>query len=130
MHDRSPFRAVLVLVLALAAAAAIGAGAYQAGVQHGFVEAGRTAAVPLEGTSHVYIVPGSGFGPWPGFFPLFPLVAGFFFVAFVVRGLAWRGRGCGPGGRRRDGVPPAFEEWHRRAHERMGGTPPPPAPTA
>ena len=60
MHDRSPFRAVVLLVLALAGAAALGIGAYQAGVQHGFVEAGRTAALPVEGTSHVYIVPGRG----------------------------------------------------------------------
>ena len=136
MHDRSPFRAIVLLLLVLAGAAVIGVGAYQAGLQHGFVEAGRTAAVPLEGTSHVYIVPGAGYGPWHGgFFPLFPLVVGFFLVAFVVRGLAWRGRGgCGGHrgwGGRRDGLPPAFEEWHRRAHERMAGTPPPPAaPTA
>jgi hypothetical protein len=133
MSDRSPFRVVVFLLLALAGAAAIGAGAYQAGVQHGFVEAGRTAALPVEGASPVYIVPGAWHGPWHGgFFPIVPLVVAFFLVAFVVRGLAWRGRGgCGPGGRggRRDGVPPVFEEWHRRAHERMAG-PPPPAPTA
>ena len=134
MHDRSPFRAIVLLLLVLAGAAVIGVGAYQAGVQHGFVEAGRTAAVPLEGSSHIYVVPGAWHGPWHGgFFPLFPLVVAFFLVAFVVRGRAWRGRGgCGYGGRggRGDGVPPAFEEWHRRAHERMAGSPPPPAPTA
>jgi hypothetical protein len=57
--------------------------------------------------------------PWGfgfGFFPFFPL---FFilFWAFVLRGMfwrgGWRGRGCGY-----DGVPPAFDEWHRRAHEK------------
>jgi hypothetical protein len=39
----------------------------------------------------------------------------FFFV--VLRGLVWGGpwRG-GRGYYRYDGVPPAFEEWHRRAH--------------
>ena len=58
MHDRSPFRAIVLLLLVLAGAAAIGAGAYQAGVQHGFVEAGRTAAVPLE--EEPWIVPGNG----------------------------------------------------------------------
>jgi hypothetical protein len=134
MHDRSPFRAIVLLLLALAAAAAVGLGAYQAGVQHGFVEAGRTAAVPVEGTSHIYVVPGAWHGPWHGgFFPLFPLIVGFVLIAFVVRGRGWRGRGgCGYGDRggRRDDVPPAFDEWHRRAHERMAGSPPPSAPTA
>jgi len=134
MHDRSPFRAIVLLLLALAGAAAIGVGAYQAGVQHGVVEAGRTAAVPVEGTSHIYVVPGAWHGPWHGgFFPLFPLIVAFVLIAFVVRGRGWRGRGRPDRHtriRRGDGVPPAFEEWHRRAHERMAGSPPPSAPTA
>ena len=50
-----------------------------------------------------------------GFFPFFPFLFILFWF-FVLRGLfwrgAWRGRGCGYGG-----VPPAFDEWHRRAHE-------------
>jgi hypothetical protein len=131
MHDRSPFRAIVLLLLALAGAAAIGVGAYQAGVQHGFVEAGRTAAAPVEGTSHIYVVPGAWHGAWyGGFFPLFPLVVAFVLLAFVVRGRGWRGRGgCASGDRRGRGgddrVPPAFEAWHRRAHERMAGSPPP-----
>ena len=60
MHDRSPFRAIVFLLLVLAGAAAIGIGAYNAGVQHGFVEASRTAAVPPEGTPPVYVWPGRG----------------------------------------------------------------------
>jgi hypothetical protein len=54
--------------------------------------------------------------PWGfgfGFFPLFPLLFIFFWV-FVLRGLFWRGGWRRHG--RYDGVPPAFEEWHRRAH--------------
>jgi hypothetical protein len=127
MHARSPFRAVVFLLLVLAGAAGIGVAAFTAGVQHGFVEAGRSAAVLPEGTTHVHVWP----GPWPGgYFPVFPLIAGFVLVLFVLRGFAWRGgrgrgRGCGP--RRVDGVPPAFDEWHRRAHERMAGAPPPPS---
>ncbi len=123
MHDRSPFRALVVLLLALAGAAAIGLAAYNAGVQHGFVEASRSVALPPEGTPHVHAWP----GPWHGgYFPVFPLIVAFLLVLFVLRGFAWRGgRGCGP--RRFDGVPPAFDEWHRRAHDRMTGAPPPPS---
>jgi hypothetical protein len=131
MHDRSPVRAIVFFLLVLAGAAAIGIGAYNAGVQHGALEAARTAALPPEGTpAPVYVLA----GPWhAGYFPVFPLFLGFFLFVFVLRGLLWRGswgggRGCGP--RRHDGVPPAFDEWHRRAHERMGGTPPPPERTA
>ena len=121
MH-RSPFRVIVVLLLVLAGAAAVGILSYNAGVQHGFVEASRTAALPPEGTPHVYVWAG------PGYFPVFPLFFGFVVVVFVLRGLLWRGswrgrsRGCGPG---HDGVPPAFDEWHRRAHDRMAGPPPP-----
>jgi len=48
MPNRSPVRALVLLLLVLAGAAAIGVLAYNAGVQHGFVEASRTAAVPPE----------------------------------------------------------------------------------
>ena len=44
-----------------------------------------------------------------------PLVMVVAVAGMVVRGLFWRGawggRGCGY-----RGVPPAFDEWHRRAH--------------
>jgi hypothetical protein len=116
--DRSPFRAVVLVLLLALGAAAVGIAAFNAGVQRGFVEAGRSAVVP-EAATHVYVMA----GPWHGgFFPLFPLIIGFVVVAFLLRAFAWRGRGgCGPG--RPGGVPPAFDEWHRRAHERMGATP-------
>ena len=131
MH-RSPVRAFIFLLLVLAGAAVIGVGAYNMGAAHGFAEAARSVAVPPEGTPHVYVWP----GPWHGgFFPIFPFF-GLLILFVLLRGLLWRGawhggrgRGaCGPG--RYDGVPPAFDEWHRRAHERMGGTPPPPQGTA
>ena len=123
MHDRSPVRAIVFLLLVLAGAAAIGIGAYDAGLQHGALEAARTAALPPEGApAPVYVLAGHA-----GYLPVFPLFLGFFLFVVVLRGFLWRGwrggRGCGP--RRHEGVPPAFDEWHRRAHERMGGTPPP-----
>jgi hypothetical protein len=136
MPNRSAFRAILFLLLVLGGAAAIGIASYNAGVQHGFVEASRTAPLPPEGTPPVYVWA----GPWhPGYFPVFPLFFGFFLLVFVMRGLLWggpwrggwrRGHWGGECGRGRDGVPPDFEDWHRRAHERMAGTPPPPERTA
>ena len=124
MHNRSFWGPLVVLLLVLAASAAVGVGAYNAGVSHGFAEAGRTVAVPVEGAARVYVWPGPWGGHGYGYFPFFPIVA-FVFVLLLFRGLfarrAWHGR-CGNG---HDGVPPAFEEWHRRAHERQAS---PPAP--
>jgi hypothetical protein len=122
MNGRSPLRAIFYLLLVLAGAAAVGFWAYQAGVQHAIADAGRLAAIPPEAGTRIYVMPWPG--PWHGgFFPIFPLIFGFIFLAFLLRG--WRGRGgCGP--RWRDGVPPAFDEWHRRAHDRMNGAAPPP----
>ena len=104
-------RAMAIGALILVAAAAIGIGAYNAGVAQGIAESGRMIA-PAVGTPDVYVWP----RPWGfGFFPFFPI---FFFLVFflVMRGLLWRGR-WHDGWRYRDGgVPPAFEEWHRRAH--------------
>ena len=58
-----------------------------------------------------------GWAPWnPVFF-----VIGIWFVAFAVLG-PWRRRSWYSHG----DLPPSFDEWHRRAHERMGegATPP------
>ena len=94
----------------LAMLAGVGVYTYNLGVAHGI-----TVSAPVSapgGAPPVVFYPrpwGFGFG----FFPFFPFVI--LFWIFVVRGLFWRGRwggrgyGCG-------GVPPAFDEWHRRAH--------------
>lgn len=130
MHNRSFWGPLVGLLVLLGGAALVGALAYNAGVAHGVAEAGRLAAAPVEGGGRVYVWPGPwhGYGFGFGFFPIFPFVA-FFLVIALLRGLFWRSRwyGYGPGrcGRGGDGVPPMFEEWHRRAHERQGGTPPP-----
>ena len=102
--------------LAVLVAVGIGAAAYQAGVTHGLalqVPAGTTFPVVPYGWYHPW---GFGFGLGPFFFVLLWL--------FVIRGIFW-------GGRRRwyyrhwDGVPPHFEDWHRRAHDRMKSDAPP-----
>jgi hypothetical protein len=42
-------------------------------------------------------------------------------VLALARGAFWHG--CGWWRARGGGVPPAFEEWHRRAHDAPGPTP-------
>jgi len=105
------FGALAIGALLIAGAAAIGIGAYNAGVAQGMAESGRLIAAPPVGTP-IYVWP----RPWGfGFFPFFPLLFLFLFF-FVVRGLLWRGRWHRGGAYRYEGVPPMFEEWHRRAH--------------
>jgi hypothetical protein len=121
MRDRFAFRWLMGLLM-VAMAAAIGVYTYNLGVAHGIAVGGRAIATPGTGVPFVAVWP----GPWGfgfGFFPFFPFLFILFFL-FVVRGLcfrgAWRGRVYGPGG-----VPPAFDEWHRRAHASQNA---PPAP--
>ncbi len=112
MNNRQLFRALAIGALILAGAFAIGIGAYNAGVAQGIAESSRMIAAPQAGTPYVYVWP----RPWGfGFFPFFPLLFLFLFF-FVVRGLLWRGRWHRGGRYRYDGVPPMFDEWHRRAH--------------
>jgi hypothetical protein len=124
MNNQSTFRALAIAALVIAGAAAIGVGAYNAGVAQGIVESGRAIGAPQAGIPYAYV------RPWGfGFFPFFPLLFLLLFF-FVVRGLLWRSpgrRGCGYG-YGYGGVPPAFDDWHRRAHgeqQRPSG----PAPT-
>jgi hypothetical protein len=119
MGNRFGFRMLMGLVM-LAALVTVGFYAYNLGVAQGVAESARAVAVSGTGAPVVAVWPrpwGFGFG----FFPVFPL----FFILFwivIARGLFWRGarwgRGCGYGG-----VPPSFDEWHRRAHAQQG--PPP-----
>ena len=122
-----------IAVLAIVAAIAIGGTAYQAGVSHGIAlqppaatapgAAGGAQAVPVPPYPYY---PYRYYGPRFGFFG--PLLTIFLFV-FLLRALFWGG-----GWRRRYGMydpelgQSRFDEWHRRAHERMrdgGGTPSP-----
>src|SRR5262245_2067695 len=113
MNNRQLVRAMVFGVLFLTAAATIGIAAYNAGVAHGIAESGRMIAAPPVGTP-VFIWP----RPWGfGFFPFFPLLFLFLFFS-VVRGLLWRGPWHRRWAYRYEGVPPMFEEWHRRAHSR------------
>jgi hypothetical protein len=118
-------RIVAVLVL-LAAIAGIGFFAYQAGVAHGSpitlqTPSGQTAPAPYPYYGYGYGMP--FFRPWGFGFGCFGPLLAFFLVFLAFRFLFWGSRwgrrgmygpwrhGWGEGG-----VPPMFEEWHKRAH--------------
>ena len=126
MNDRPVWRALAITVFAIGLAAAVGIGAYNAGMAHGIAESGRAVAAVPPGTPYIYMWP----RPWGfGFFPIFPL---FFvlFLFFALRRLAWGGPWRSRWAYRHDGVPPVFEEWHRRAHGGKPDSTPTPGPTS
>jgi hypothetical protein len=111
---------VAVALLALIVVGAIGTAAYRAGVARGLADAGRLPS-PEAGSPvpyGPYYGPFRHHGPWGfgfvGF--LFPLLA-IVVVISLIRALSWRRWCAGPYGPSTSGVPPAFEEWHRRAHD-------------
>jgi hypothetical protein len=109
---------VALVLVALMVAAAIGTYAYRAGVARGLEDSGKLAA-PGTAVPYPYYY-GPFWHPWPffGFGFLFPLL--FLFLLFgVLRRAFWGGRWRGACGAGASGVPPRFEEWHRRAHETM-----------
>ena len=115
MENRHVFRAILIFVAVVGALTAAGFYGYNLGVARGVAENVATVAAPATGAPILVYPRPWGFGF--GYFPFFPLLFIFFWL-FVARALFWRGarwgRGCGYG--YYGGVPPAFDEWHRRAH--------------
>ena len=111
---------VVAGVLSARVLLSVGLVAYQAGERHEVV----TSTVP-DGEVVRVIDSGWGWGHGPGpFFFLFPLF-GILLVVLLVRGARGWGGGWGPGGWRGGpygyGPEGAFQEWHRRAHERDAG---------
>jgi hypothetical protein len=101
---------------AVLVAALVGVVSYNLGLSHGL------AIGPAAGGQAGVIVPYGWYRPWGfGLFGPFMLVV-FWFLLFRI--FFWGGfrrhRWHYPGGY---DTPHAFEEWHRRAHERMGGQP-------
>ena len=119
--DRRAVVGIVLVLVAVLGAVAIGTNAYHAGIARGLEESGKLPA------------PGAGAPPYPyygpywhhgfGFGFLFPLL--FLFLIFsVFKGLFWgRHWGGHRGSWRTAGVPPMFEEWHRRAHETTKDSP-------
>ena len=109
--DRRIVLGIVLVLVAVMGAVAIGTNAYHAGIARGLEESGKLPA------------PGTGAPPYPfwhhgpfGFGLLFPLL--FLFLIFgLFRGRHWAGH---HGSWKTAGVPPMFDEWHRRAHEAPG----------
>ena len=125
------WRVIVALVL-IAAIAGLGYYAYQAGIANGLAQqvqpqGGQAQPVPYPYYWHPFFGFGPGFGFLGCLIPLFLL----FLVFGSLRMLLWSGHWGwrrhwhhGPWGYRDGegrGVPPFFEEWHKRAH---GETPP------
>jgi hypothetical protein len=107
-------RGILIAVLGIGIATAIAMGAYHAGFTQGLATTGQALIEPPGVAPHPWGHHGHGFFFAPFFFVLLLLL--------TARALFWRRSWRGGCDRRYDGVPPAFEEWHRRAHEQQ--TPP------
>ena len=135
MHNGFGMRRWGVVLLAVLAAVAIGTVMYQAGVSHGLaLQPPVVAAPPVAGAPPVApgpypYYPYGYYRPWRfGFFG--PLLFVFFWI-FLFRGIFF----WGGWGRRRHWQgdpnywPERFDDWHRRAHDRMRDAPSSP-PTA
>jgi hypothetical protein len=115
---------IWVMVVALAVTILVGIGAYNAGVSEGLaqnIDAGGGNAELVRHVRSSLPPPGRGFGFFPVGLILFPLLFFGFFVfmgAAFGRGARWGGPGPWGGGPGRGDERRAFEDWHRRQHER------------
>jgi len=134
MNNEFGMRRWAIVALAIVAAVAIGGTAYQAGVSHGLALNPPAAAAPPAANGapsaqppYPYYPYPYRYGPWRGGSFLGPVLFVFFWI-FLFRLVFW-----GAFGRRRWRRDPdywldRFDDWHRRAHERMRGEAPvPPA---
>jgi hypothetical protein len=114
MNSQSIFRILLAIVL-LAVVAGLGVYAYNLGIDQGIAQSGKLPAPPAGVAAYPY------YGRPFGFLGLFCLAPLLFFALFGIlfRGLFWHGpwRSGGHYVYWENGVPPRFEEWHRKAHE-------------
>jgi hypothetical protein len=111
---------VLLVIVLVAVAAGVGAYAFRMGVAQGLAESGKLPA-PATGVAPMpYYAPfhyrahGHGFGLLSCIVPLL-----FVFLVFgVIRAMFCRGHwGWRHHMHGEKGVPPMFEEWHRKMHE-------------
>ncbi len=119
MNGRIVLRMVLALVV-IAALVGLGVYVYNAGVAQGLATSGKLVAPEGGVTPYPYYGQPVFFGPF-GFGLagcLFPLLFIFLAVA-LLRGIFWHGPRAWSGrhGHWEKGIPPMFEEWHRKAHE-------------
>jgi hypothetical protein len=119
MNGRIVLSILLVLIL-IGLLAGIGGYMYNVGVAQGMADSGKLTT-PAQGvTPYPYYGPfffrpfwfGFGFLGW--LVPLFGLFLFFGLLRWIFWGGPWGWRGSRYYG---SGVPPTFEEWHRKAHE-------------
>lgn len=107
-------RQTLWRILALAVVAiGIGVGAYQLGLTQGLAQSGQLLTAPPAAAVYMH-----GWHPWGHgffFFPFFLLLI----TVLLLKAAFWGRRDWGY---RCHGVPPAFDEWHRRAHEQSAAS--------
>jgi hypothetical protein len=118
MQNRSAvYRGAAPAIFALFFAAVVGFWAYNLGFAHGIAQ-----HLPPEARAY----PWTYYRPWGGgpFVGLFFVLFWFAALRFFIGGGPWRRGWGGYYGGPRD-VPPMFDEWHRRVHERDSSTPPP-----
>jgi len=117
MHEHAGPPRWIGALLAVALAAVVGAWTYNLGLARGLATQLPASAGGLYPWA---LYRPWGFGP---FFPLFFLFSWFVAIRFFIRGgRRWPGYYYD-----RHGVPPMFEEWHRRAHEQEARPASPPA---
>ena len=125
MNGSIGLRVVAALVL-IAAVAGVAFFAFQAGVAQGSpitiqAPSGETAPLPYPYYGYAPFHRPFGFGFLGCLIPLFFFLLLFGAFRFLLWGPRWGYRGWpgghGPWGRHwENGVPPMFEEWHKRAH--------------
>lgn len=115
MNGRFVLGVLLALVL-IAGAIGLGVSAYNAGVAQGMLASGKDVVPSIGVAPFPYYYRAFGFHPFGFLSCLFPLLFLFLFFG-LIRAFVWRGR-WGMHHRHWDGgVPPMFDEWHRKAHE-------------
>ena len=110
----------MLALLLIVVLASLGNYVYNLGVAQGVAQSVKLSDLPPGAAVAAYpYYYGGPFGFYRPFGFLGPLLF-FFLIFFLFRGLWWGGRWGRGSGWRYDhgerGVPPAFEEWHRRAH--------------
>lgn len=113
---RGGFFGLLFAILLIAVVVGVGYYGYNMGVAQGVANSGKLIPPETSVAPYPYYRP-FFFHPFGFFGWLVPIF--FFFLFFaLIRAIFWGGHwGWGHHRHWEDGVPPRFEEWHKRSHE-------------
>ena len=117
---------LLAALLILAGIIGLGFYAYQLGVAQGAAQVAPAGAAAVPGPYYGYphhFFPFWGFGCFGLLIPLFLLMLIFGGMRRMFWGGGWGHHGGWRGKWSEGGVPPMFEEWHKRAHEPKDAAP-------